>query len=75
MTEQREDIEVIEYIPKKQSGLFKPWIVVGLLLAWIAVLVAALFLKTTMLRSVLPLLMLVLLIYLFVCTIAALRRK
>ncbi len=74
MTNRRDDIEVIEYVPKQQ-GLFRPWIVVLLLSAWVAVLVAALFLKMTMLRTVLPALMFVLLVYLFVCTIAALRRK
>ena len=74
MTKRHGDIDVIEYVPK-EKGLFRAWIVVVLLLAWVGVFVAALFLKITMLRAVLPLLMLVLLVYLFVCTIAALRRK
>ncbi len=74
MTKQRDDIDVIEYVPKEQ-GLFRPWIVILLLTAWVGVLLAALFLKMTMLRTVLPVLMFVLLVYLFICTIAALRRK
>ncbi len=74
MTQKRDDIEVIEYVPKQQ-GLFRPWIVVVFLVAWVAVLAAVLFLKMMMLRTVLPVMMVVLLVYLFICTIAALRRK
>ncbi len=74
MAKQRDDIKVIEYVPKHQ-GLFRPWIVVMFLVAWVAVLIAVLVLKMMMLRSVLPVLMFVLLVYLFVCTIAALRKK
>jgi hypothetical protein len=74
MAKRRDDIDVIEYVPKRQ-GLFRPWVVVLLIAAWVVVLIAALMLKITMLRTVLPVLMFVLLVYLFVCTIVALRRK
>ena len=72
MNKQHDD-DVIEYVPKQ--GLFRPWIVVLLLSAWVIVLIAVLVLKMMMFRTVLPVLMFVLLVYLFICTISALRRK
>ena len=74
MNKRREDVKVIEYVPKRQ-GLFRVWVVVLLLSAWVAVLIGALVLKLTMLRTVLPLLMFVLLVYLVVCTVTAIRRR
>jgi hypothetical protein len=74
MTKRHDDIEVIEYVPKRQ-GLFRWWFVAVLIGAWVLVLLGAFFLKMTMFRVMLPALMVVLLVYLMVCTLIAMRRK
>jgi hypothetical protein len=74
MPKRQDEQEVIEYVPKDQSP-FRWWVVLGLMAAWFLVLAGIFFLKTTLLRIMLPVIMVALLLYLVICTISVLRRN
>ena len=71
---QEHEPKIIEYVPKGRFAF--NWKVVSvLLLLWVAVLLAMVFLKAPMFRIIWPIIALSLVGYLLFCTLAALRRK
>jgi hypothetical protein len=78
MEQERENVRVIDDPPKPQSSgvfLFRWSIVLGFLVAWMVVLIAAIWIKAGVFRVLLPAILVVLLIYLLVCTLTAIRSK
>lgn len=72
-SDDREDVIVYEPVRRRPSV---NWSLVGLLLAaWAAVLIAAVVLKTRVFMVLMPVILVVLLIYLTICTVVALRSK
>jgi len=74
MSDDQKKPRVIEYVPKNRS-LFSWNVAGGLILLWIAVLIGAILLKQRMFQMLWPVVFVILLVYLFVCTLLALRRK
>ncbi len=66
--------EVIEYVPKNRP-VFNWKVILVLLLLWVAVVVAMVFVKAPMFRIIWPIIAVVLVGYLLICTVAFLRRK
>ena len=66
--------KVIEYVPKNRP-VFNWTVILVLLLLWVAVVVAMVFVKAPMLRMIWPIIAVVLVGYLLLCTVALLRRK
>ena len=66
--------KVIEYVPKNRP-VFKWKVILVLLLLWVAVVVAMVFIKAPMFRMIWPIIAVVLVSYLLLCTVAFLRRK
>ena len=66
--------QVMEFVPKGRS-IFNWKVVSLLLLLWAAVVVGTIFLKAPLLRIIWPIIVLVLIGYLLICTVVALRRR
>ena len=66
--------KVIEYVPKNRP-VFNWKVILVLLLLWVAVVVAMVFVKAPMLRIIWPIIAVVLVGYLLLCTAVFLRRK
>ena len=69
-----DDDPVIELEPR-QKGPFRWPVFLAIVIAWIVLLVLAIELKSSMLRMLWPLLLIILVIYLAVCTFAVLRSR
>ena len=72
--DQKHQPEVIEYVPKNRP-MFNWKVILVLLLLWVAVLLAMVFVKAPMFRIIWPIIAVVLVGYLLICTVASLRRK
>ena len=72
--DQKRQPEVIEYVPKNRP-VFNWKVILVLLLLWVAVVVAMIFVKAPMFRIIWPIIAVVLVGYLLICTAASLRRK
>ena len=66
--------KVIEYVPKNRP-VFNWKVILVLLLLWVAVMVAMVFVKAPMFRIIWPIIAVALVGYLLLCTAALLRRK
>ena len=66
--------KVIEYVPKNRP-VFKWKVILVLLVLWVAAVVAMVFVKAPMFRIIWPIIAVVLVGYLLLCTVAFLRRK
>ena len=66
--------KVIEYVPKNRP-VFNWKVILVLLLLWIAVVVAMVFVKVPMFRIIWPIIAVALVGYLLLCTVALLQRK
>lgn len=76
MNEGRENVRVIDPVPPRRTrGPFRWSIALLLLVAWLGMLIATALLKMRTLMVLTPLILVVLLIYLLVCTMVAIRSK
>jgi hypothetical protein len=66
--------KVIEYVPKNRP-VFNWKVILVLLVLWVAAVVAMVFVKAPMFRIIWPIIAVVLVGYLLLCTVALLRRK
>jgi len=74
METQRNNVRVIDPVPVGR-GPFRWWIVVGFLTAWAVLVVAAVWIKLSLVRVLLPGILVILLIYLLICTLYLLRNR
>ena len=66
--------EVIEYVPKNRP-VFNWKVVLVLMLLWVAMVVAMVFVKAPMFRIIWPIIAVLLVGYLLICTVVFLRRR
>lgn len=67
------DEEVLVYVPEDRPSPFRWSIVIGLIVLWLTVLACAIFLKAGMFRVLLPAVMVILIVYLGICSIYLLK--
>ena len=72
--DQKRQPEVIEYVPNNRP-VFNWKVILVLLLLWVAVVVAMVFVKAPMFRIIWPIIAVVLVGYLLICTVVSLRRR
>jgi len=72
--DQQRQPEVVEYVPKGRF-LFNWKVIAVLVLLWIAVVAAMVFVKAPMFRVIWPIIAAVLVGYLVICTVVALQRR
>ncbi len=72
--DQKRQPDVIEYVPKNRP-VFNWKVILVLLLLWVAVVVAMVFVKAPMFRVIWPIIAVVLIGYLLICTVASLLRR